>query len=120
MTTVVFPAFDELALAERLAERLDAIAGVVESRRFPDEETYLRLLTPVADREVILVGSLDRLDPKLARDPPPAPRRLRALAHAGARSGRWLLTKINGACDGRARMERALKGRVERVCAAGG
>ena len=67
MTAVVFAAFDELALAERLAERLGAIAGVIESRRFPDEETYLRLLTPVADRDVIFVGSLDRPDPKLAR-----------------------------------------------------
>jgi ribose-phosphate pyrophosphokinase len=51
MTAVVFPAFAELALAERLAERLGAIAGVIESRRFPDEETYLRLLTPVTDRD---------------------------------------------------------------------
>jgi len=30
MTTIVFPAFDDLALAERLAERLGAIAGVIE------------------------------------------------------------------------------------------
>lgn len=67
MSTIVLAAFDDVALADHLADRLGAAAGEIESRRFPDEETYVRLLTPVADCDVILVGSLDRPDPKLAR-----------------------------------------------------
>jgi len=67
MTTIVFTAFDDVALADQLATRLGTQAGEIESRRFPDEETYLRFATPVAGCDVILVGSLDRPDPKLAR-----------------------------------------------------
>ena len=67
MTMIVLAAFDDVTLADHLADRLGGAAGAIESRRFPDEETYLRLLTPVADCDVILAGSLDRPDPKLAR-----------------------------------------------------
>ncbi len=67
MSTIVLAAFDDVTLADHLADRLGGAAGAVESRRFPDEETYVRLLTPVADCDVILAGSLDRPDPKLAR-----------------------------------------------------
>lgn len=39
-------------------------AGEIEQRRFPDGESYVRLLTPVEGREVVLLCSLDRPDTK--------------------------------------------------------
>jgi len=53
-------------LAARLAERLPCDPGVLATRRFPDGETYLRFETPVEGRDVLLLCSLDRPDPKLA------------------------------------------------------
>jgi len=62
MTMIVLAAFDDVTLADHLADRLgrrrcDRVAPI------PDEETYVRLLTPVADCDVILAGSLDRPTP---------------------------------------------------------
>lgn len=39
-------------------------AGEIEQRRFPDGESYVRLMTPVEGREVVLLCSLDRPDTK--------------------------------------------------------
>ena len=39
-------------------------AGKIERRQFPDGESYLRLLTPVEDRDVALLCSLDGPDAK--------------------------------------------------------
>lgn len=49
-------------LAERLYREYDMEAGQFSRRQFPDGETYLRLLTPVAGRDVILLCALDRPD----------------------------------------------------------
>jgi len=51
-------------MAAKLADRLGAAVGEIETRRFPDEETYLRLLTSPAGRSVALVCTLDHPDPK--------------------------------------------------------
>jgi ribose-phosphate pyrophosphokinase len=51
--------------AEALGRELGAESGVVLLRRFPDEETYLRVETELAGREVVLVCTLDRPDAKL-------------------------------------------------------
>ena len=51
-------------LAGRLAERLKAEMGKIETRNFPDGETYLRIGSDVTGREVVLVCTLDRPDPK--------------------------------------------------------
>lgn len=52
-----------------LAQRVSALAeiplGVVESRRFPDGETYVRIDTSCAQKSVVLVCTLDRPDDKL-------------------------------------------------------
>lgn len=40
-------------------------AGKLEHRQFPDGETYLRIVSEVAERDVVLVCSLDRPDAKL-------------------------------------------------------
>ena len=52
-------------LAAALAPRLDAELGTMVVRRFPDDESYLRIHTPVAGREVVLLCTLDRPDTKL-------------------------------------------------------
>lgn len=54
------------AFAGAVAGHLAAETGHLETRTFPDGETYLRLLTDPMDREVILVCTLDRPDAKLA------------------------------------------------------
>lgn len=51
--------------AAALARELGADLGTVMVHRFPDEETYVRLQTPVGGRDVILVCTLDRPDGKL-------------------------------------------------------
>ncbi len=48
-----------------LAAALGAERGEIETRRFPDGETYLRYASPVAGRRVILLCTLDRPDPKV-------------------------------------------------------
>lgn len=52
-------------LAQSLCAALGADSGELEQRHFPDGESYLRLLTPVEDRNVILLCSLDRPDLKI-------------------------------------------------------
>lgn len=53
---------------EQMAHRLSAFAGgniaVLETRRFPDEETYLRLRTDISNKDVVIVCTLDRPDGK--------------------------------------------------------
>ena len=53
------------SLGRHLAEALGLPLGAVESRHFPDDETYLRLDTDCRDRHVVIAGTLDRPDPKL-------------------------------------------------------
>ncbi len=52
-------------LAGKLAEALDGELGEIETRRFPDEEVYLRLKTDPKGRSAIVVCTLDRPDSKL-------------------------------------------------------
>lgn len=53
------------ALAETLAEGLPADTGTMELHVFPDRETCVRVESPVADRDVLLVAALDAPDSKL-------------------------------------------------------
>ena len=48
-----------------LAERLGAELGDVELHAFPDGETYLRFVTDVAGRQVVIVCTLDRPNDKM-------------------------------------------------------
>ena len=52
-------------LAAGLAKASGGQFGMMESRRFPDGETYLRLGTDVAGLSVVLVSSMDHPDPKI-------------------------------------------------------
>lgn len=57
-----------ISLADDLAEELvseSLVAGEFEFRHFPDGESYVRLVTPVRDRDVLLLCSLDGPDAKL-------------------------------------------------------
>lgn len=57
-----------LNLAPDLTDELASGAvelGVLETRHFPDGESYLRLLTPVEGRDVLFLCSLDRPDDKV-------------------------------------------------------
>lgn len=52
------------ALTSRLATSLGAQIATAEFRHFPDEESYVRIDTPVEGRSAALVGALDRPDMK--------------------------------------------------------
>ncbi len=54
-------------LAAQLLSHLAAEAGELELRRFPDGESYLRLLCDCTDRDVIVFCNLYQPDPKLLR-----------------------------------------------------
>lgn len=53
-------------LAASLSRQLDAEQGELDRRQFPDGESYLRFETPVNGRNLLLLCTLDRPDPKLA------------------------------------------------------
>ncbi|NUQ10736.1 MAG: ribose-phosphate pyrophosphokinase [Gemmatimonadaceae bacterium] len=67
MTPIVLALPGNEVLAASLVSRPGAESGLIELRRFPDGETYVRLETPVRDREVILACTLERPDDKLIR-----------------------------------------------------
>ncbi len=52
------------AMASSLAAKLGGVSGSVETRKFPDGETYLRLAADFSGRSVALVCSLDHPDAK--------------------------------------------------------
>ena len=66
MKPLIFDVASAQGLCGRLAQLLNAEQGELERRQFPDGETYLRFTTSVEDRDVILLCTLDRPDPKLA------------------------------------------------------
>lgn len=51
---VLFSSPDDAPLGTELHALLGCVAGQLEYRLFPDGERYLRLLTPVAERDVII------------------------------------------------------------------
>ncbi len=63
-SAIVFAMPGNEALAAALVATLNATPGELALRRFPDGETYLRFLTPVAGRRVILACSLHHPDDK--------------------------------------------------------
>ena len=64
MKPILFSLHAAPGLAERLCREQRLEAGEIERRRFPDGESYVRLLTPVDGRDVVLLSSLDRPDEK--------------------------------------------------------
>lgn len=60
----VLPLPGNSAAGQALAAALHATLGAVTIRAFPDQESYVRIDTPVAGRDVILLCTLDRPDEK--------------------------------------------------------
>ena len=82
MTPLLFELSAAPGLAARLSERLPCDLGKHSTRHFPDGETFLRFDTPADGRDVIMLCTLDRPDPKLA----PLLFAARAARENGARS----------------------------------
>ena len=66
MSPLIFDLHAAAGLADRLALALGADVGELARRQFPDGESYLRILTPVTGRDVILLCTLDHPDARLA------------------------------------------------------
>ncbi|HQU69909.1 MAG TPA: ribose-phosphate diphosphokinase [Albidovulum sp.] len=64
---LILPLPGNESFARDLAAAGGGEVGAVESRRFPDGETYLRLMSPVAGRAVDLVATLAGPDPDFLR-----------------------------------------------------
>ncbi|WP_246249266.1 ribose-phosphate pyrophosphokinase [Chelativorans alearense] len=67
MPAMVFALPGNEAMAESLARALDAELGLMETRSFPDGETYLRIASNPAGRSVALICTLHRPDDKFLR-----------------------------------------------------
>ena len=63
--TIYIPLPGNEAMAAELAELTNSELGALELRRFPDEETYVRIASDVAGKAVELVCTLARPDPQL-------------------------------------------------------
>jgi ribose-phosphate pyrophosphokinase len=64
-TPLLFALPGNQVLTERLALALDAEVGELSTREFPDCETYIRLETDPAGRDVAVVGTLARPNDKI-------------------------------------------------------
>jgi ribose-phosphate pyrophosphokinase len=64
-TPLVLPLPGNEPAADALTRLLGAERGSAVARRFPDGESYVRLDQPVDARDVVLVCTLDRPDPKV-------------------------------------------------------
>lgn len=67
MTLLLVPMPGATALTQSLAAGLSAEVADMTFRQFPDGESYVRFLTPLAGRDVIIIASLDRPDAKLSQ-----------------------------------------------------
>jgi len=65
--SVLFPLPGNEVFASSVAKVLACEPGDLETRLFPDGESYVRLLAPVKDRDVALVCTLHKPDDKLFR-----------------------------------------------------
>lgn len=65
MTPLILPLPGNESLSAGLAVQVHGEVATAELRRFPDGETYARIMTDCRDRDVILVQTLDRPDDKL-------------------------------------------------------
>lgn len=65
MSILFIPLSGNDAMARSLAASLGAAIGDIEVRRFPDGETYLRLLSDVQGRETVIVCTLAQPDVKI-------------------------------------------------------
>lgn len=65
MIPIIFPMPGNEAFTMHLDRAISCEVGQMEMRRFPDGESYVRLLSQVRERDVIFVCTLDRPDEKM-------------------------------------------------------
>jgi ribose-phosphate pyrophosphokinase len=65
VNAVVLPLPESASLGRRVSELAAMPLGTVESRQFPDGETYLRIETDCANKSVVVVCTLDRPNQKV-------------------------------------------------------
>jgi ribose-phosphate pyrophosphokinase len=65
MIPILFAMPGNEAFTLHLDRAISCEVGQMEMRRFPDGESYIRLLSPVRERDVIFVCTLDRPDEKM-------------------------------------------------------
>ena len=65
MKPMILSLFDQHPLMTSIAEQLDYEVGEVILHNFPDEETYVKFQDSLQDKDVIILNSLDRPDPKI-------------------------------------------------------
>src|SRR6266581_7233395 len=65
MTDLLIPLPGNEAMAHALSQPLGMELGHVELHRFPDGETYIRLLSDIDARQIVIVCTLDRPDDKI-------------------------------------------------------
>lgn len=65
MIPILFAIPGNEAFALHLDRAMSCEVGQMEMRRFPDGESYIRLLSPVRERDVIFVCTLDHPDEKM-------------------------------------------------------
>lgn len=64
MPKIIFSLFENEHLSERIRKGINAESGSYIKRQFPDKETYIRILSVVEKKDVILICSLDKPDNK--------------------------------------------------------
>ena len=64
-TMLIFSLFAEKTFTTALAHKLQIPIGTAEMRSFPDEEIYLRILSDVANKNIILICNLDQPNSKI-------------------------------------------------------
>ena len=67
MKTILINLESDPVLEAQLCDELDAHRGELELRRFPDQETYLRVITECKDRNVVILCNLYQPDNKILR-----------------------------------------------------
>lgn len=65
MKPIIFSLYGSKKIAEELIQQLNYERGMIEIRRFPDEEVYVKLGCEVSERKVFFIATLDRIDNKL-------------------------------------------------------
>ncbi|MDP3556720.1 MAG: ribose-phosphate pyrophosphokinase [Bacteroidota bacterium] len=65
METIIFTLPGNEKLAKTISKKLEAEEGEVEIRQFPDTETYVRVLSDVKNKKVIIICTLHEPDEKL-------------------------------------------------------